>query len=273
MAIAAAAVGLSLAAADADAQQLPVTVEFQAFAPEALDALPGDTVAWSNIGGRTHTVTSDTGVFDSGDLQNGQKFVFTFATIGVYTYHCIIHRGMVGEIDVRPVTLEPLPPTAVLPKAKVQFSGRTAQSDEPVQIQMNTGSGFRTVASATPASDGSWEATISAVKTARYRASTPGGVSETHRLLVINRTVHVNVTRTGVSVSVSPSVPYALVALQYRLRDRFGWWIVAEKRLDYVSDAAFRIRRSSRVAARVVLLGRDHWTPLAISRVFHTGHR
>ena len=66
-------------------------------------------------------------------------------------------------------------------------------------------------------------------------------------------------------VTVTPSDPHAVVVLQEHLRERFGWWPVARKRLDYVSTAAFRVRRPRRV--RVVLVDADGWTRLAISRV------
>jgi hypothetical protein len=87
-------------------------------------------------------------------------------------------------------------------------------------------------------------------------------------LLVINRTVKAHWTPHGLAVEVSPSDPNGLVALQFRLRDRFGWWRIAVKRLDYVSEATFRVKRRPGVPARVVLLGPDHWTPVAFSRVF-----
>lgn len=266
-----AALILSLAAAAASAQTLPVTVQFQAFAPDTLDALPGDTVAWRNEGGRTHTVTADNRQFDSGDLADGGRFSYMFTPTGSYTYHCIIHRGMTGEVDVRRVTLEPLPPAAVTPKTTIELDGRTADPTIPVHIESDAGAGFQTVASASPHPDGSWSATVTATKTSRYRASSGSNLSETRRLLVIERAVHIRATRTGISVKVLPSAPYARIALEFRLHDRFGWWIVAERRLDYVSRASFRIHRRGRVLARVVLLGPDRWTPVAISRAARVG--
>ncbi|HEU4976964.1 MAG TPA: hypothetical protein VFT50_17885, partial [Baekduia sp.] len=48
-------------------------------------------------------------------------------------------------------------------------------------------------------------------------------------------------------------------------RERFGWWPVRRARLDYLSEAQLRVRHGGRV--RVVLVGRDGWTPLATSPV------
>jgi len=70
--------------------------------------LPGDTVQWSNPSVRTHTVTADDGSFDSGELPSGSGFAHAFDAPGIYTYHCTIHAGMFGEVDVRRVTLGPV---------------------------------------------------------------------------------------------------------------------------------------------------------------------
>jgi plastocyanin len=64
---------------------------------------PGDTVTWRDSALRPHTVTSDTGLFDSGAFAAGE-FSFTFENKGTYYYHCTLHgaarRGMWGVIVV-----------------------------------------------------------------------------------------------------------------------------------------------------------------------------
>jgi hypothetical protein len=94
---------------------------------------------------------------------------------------------------------------------------------------------------------------------------TGAGASETRRLLVNRRVVHVRATRTGIAVRVTPSDPGGRILLQVRRRERFGWWPLARKRLDFVSEALFRVPDGGRVRARLV--DRDEWTPLATSRV------
>jgi plastocyanin len=269
----AAAVTACALAASASAKPIEVMIQGLSYAPTVSDALPGDTVTWQNMSGQSHTVTADDSSFDSGYIAGGTQYSFTFTQTGTFAYHCIIHRGMIGEIDVRAVTLDPLPPAAVLPKSRVEFSGRVADTGAPVTIQSDTGSGFKTIATANPNRDGTWMTTIAATKSGRYRAVSGGAASETRRLLVINRKVSARATPMGVAVSVTPSAPYKLVALEFRLRDRFGWWIVAKKRLDYVSTAGFRLRHHGPVLARVVLLGPDHWTSLAVSHVLHLHRR
>jgi plastocyanin len=263
------ALALAPSVGGAAATRLPVTVEFQAFDPGALDALPGDTVVWTNHGGRLHTVTADGGQFDSGGLSDGRQFTQTFNTPGVFAYHCILHRGMIGEVDVRRVTLDPLPPDLVPAGGSVTLNGRTSTPSTPVRIERSTGAGFQTVATVTPVADGTWKARVVATSTAQFRAASGADLSEARRLQVIERGVHLRSTGRGVSVTVVPSAPHARVALQLYLRARFGWWPVSVIRLDGLSQASFRVRGP--VRARVALLDRDGWTPLALSPVLHIG--
>lgn len=60
----------------------------------------GDTVTWSNIDGSGHTTTSNSSIWNSGTLQNGQSFSFTFNDAGTFPYRCSIHAGMTGSITV-----------------------------------------------------------------------------------------------------------------------------------------------------------------------------
>src|SRR5581483_2994738 len=171
-----------------------------------------------------------------------------------------------GEIDVRRVTLGVLP-TAVVPRGSpVEFDGVTADPGRAVVIERRLDNGtFAAVGQARPAKDGRWTATLRARGTGDYRAVSGRDVSETRRLLVSDRHVLVHATRDGVSVTVSPSAPYATFLVEELLRDRFGWWPVATGQTDYVSEAEVRIRRRP-ARVRIVLVDRDGWTPLATSR-------
>ncbi|MEA2353423.1 MAG: hypothetical protein QOJ14_1837, partial [Thermoleophilaceae bacterium] len=171
--LAVAGLALGGAAGASAASPVPVHIEFQAFNPTPQDALPGETVQWENVSTRRHTVTADDGSFDSGDVFGGDRFAWKFATVGAYGYHCRVHPGMTGEIDVRRVTLGVMPTGLVPSGQKVPVKGRTADSVLPVQIERSTGGAFQTVATAVPAPDGTWNADVTAEKTAQYRASTP----------------------------------------------------------------------------------------------------
>lgn len=78
-------------------------------------------------------------------------------------------------------------------------------------------------------------------------------------------------TRRGIAVTVKPALPYARVLVEQDLRERFGWWPTRSARLDYVSQASFRMQRPARV--RVVLVDKDGWTALATSTVVTLGVR
>ena len=244
---------------------VPVDIQFEAFSPTPLDILPGETVEWTNISERRHTVTADNESFDSGDLSGGDRFEMTFDAVGAYAYHCRVHPGMVGEVDVRRVTLGSLPLGLVEVGERVDVEGRTADPSSPVQIERDTGAGFASVTTATPDPDGTWRAEVVAEETADYRASVGTEVSQTRRLLVSDRRVIVRARRQRVSVRVIPPNPYGRVMLELRLRERFGWWPQRVKRLDYLSRASFRVNRTAR--ARVSLVDTDGWTRLAISPV------
>jgi plastocyanin len=257
--------------ATASAAIIPVNAQFAEFGPSQVDLLPGETVEWTNVSERRHTVNADDGSFGSGDLFGGDRFTRQFDEVGAYSYHCTVHDGMTGEVDVRRVTLGPLPVAPVPLGDKVEFEGRTADPAEPVRIERAVGSGFETVATTTAAADGSWTVTAAAAATANYRAATTAGVSESRRLLVSDRKILVRATKRGIAVSVTPALPYARIVLQADLLQRFGWWPVQRTRLDYVSKASFAVVRPARV--RVALLDLDGWTPLVTSQVLQLGRR
>ncbi len=76
-----------------------VDYEFQ---PALITIHAGRIVTWENFGLVDHSVTSDTGVFDSGTIAPSGKFQYTFNTVGNYPYHCSFHPGMSGLIIVVP---------------------------------------------------------------------------------------------------------------------------------------------------------------------------
>ena len=71
-----------------------------AFDPEALSISVGTTVIWTNREAIPHTVTADDGSFDSGTLNQGETFEFTFDTVGTFDYVCAIHPSMQGSVVV-----------------------------------------------------------------------------------------------------------------------------------------------------------------------------
>jgi len=83
------------------AAQHAVQIANSAFSHTTLTINVGDTVTWTNADGRPHTVTSNDGAFDSGNLDEGHGFSFTFSEPGTYTYRCNYHDEMRATIVVQ----------------------------------------------------------------------------------------------------------------------------------------------------------------------------
>ena len=64
----------------------------------------GDVVVWRNLDVTEHTLTADSGAFESPLIKPGERWSFRFATAGTFGYHCTPHPFMKAEIHVRKVT-------------------------------------------------------------------------------------------------------------------------------------------------------------------------
>lgn len=82
-----------------------------AFDPVVISIAVGTSVHWVNADDVAHNVTSNPGTlgcdpsstenFDSGTINPGQTFDYTFNTRGSFSYHCEIHGCMMyGTINV-----------------------------------------------------------------------------------------------------------------------------------------------------------------------------
>ena len=90
-----------------------VTIADSAFSPSKIEVKAGTTVTWTNDDAVPHTVTSTksddvdsatSGLFDSGTLQPGESFSYTFKKAGNYPYECTIHasmQSMHGKVEVK----------------------------------------------------------------------------------------------------------------------------------------------------------------------------
>jgi plastocyanin len=78
-----------------------VEIKDYTYTPATLTIAAGTTVTWTNDDSVPHTVTASDGSFDSGNLNPGQSFSFTFSTPGSYPYVCQYHAGMQGTIVVQ----------------------------------------------------------------------------------------------------------------------------------------------------------------------------
>ena len=79
-----------------------VSISNYAFHPATITVVIGvnNTVTWTNNQAVSHTVTSDTSLFGSGTLAQGDTYTHTFNQTGTYGYHCSIHTFMTGTVIV-----------------------------------------------------------------------------------------------------------------------------------------------------------------------------
>ncbi len=71
------------------------------FAPNPGTVRVGQTIAWKNTDQITHTATADAGGFNTGSVAAGSTSApITMSTAGTFTYHCSIHPGMIGTLNV-----------------------------------------------------------------------------------------------------------------------------------------------------------------------------
>ncbi|MCE8425591.1 MAG: cupredoxin domain-containing protein [Candidatus Methanoperedens sp.] len=75
----------------------PVSVAIQSstFVPGTVGISMGTTVIWTNNDGVQHTVTSvPKGAFDSGPIDPGKTYSYTFNQAGTFEYSCTIHPSI-----------------------------------------------------------------------------------------------------------------------------------------------------------------------------------
>ena len=77
-----------------------VWMQGSAFNPDKITVTAGTTITWTNKDGATHTVTSDTGLFESGNIGANGTFSHKFSTAGTFLYHCALHSNMKGSVVV-----------------------------------------------------------------------------------------------------------------------------------------------------------------------------
>ena len=86
--------------------QASVEASIRQFTHPNLTVAVGTTVVWTNDDRASHTVTlgnngvGDEGGFESGNLNGGGTFSFTFDTTGTFAYTCTIHPSMNATVEV-----------------------------------------------------------------------------------------------------------------------------------------------------------------------------
>jgi plastocyanin len=104
------------------------------FGPATLTVTVGDTVTWTNADSMPHTASAEDGAFDSGNLDPGQAFSFTFTEPGTYEYRCDYHSDMQGTIVVEAAASEPST-AATATATPGATSGRADQPDTALPFE------------------------------------------------------------------------------------------------------------------------------------------
>jgi plastocyanin len=71
------------------------------FSPSNVTIKAGCSIKWTMTSSTSHTTTSNTGLWNSGNLSSGGSYTRQFATTGSFGYKCSNHPGaMFGTITV-----------------------------------------------------------------------------------------------------------------------------------------------------------------------------
>ncbi|MCH8311008.1 MAG: DNRLRE domain-containing protein, partial [Chloroflexi bacterium] len=105
------------------------------FTLEDISVAVGTTIIWENQDAAPHTSTSGISpdrddIWDSGILNNGESFSFTFQEVGEFAYFCAVHPYMTATVTVtdeqaaqpKPALPTPAPPTPIPPTATPSVS-------------------------------------------------------------------------------------------------------------------------------------------------------
>ncbi len=80
-----------------------ISITKKEFVPGSMTVKVGTTVTWTNSSSAAQTVTSDTAnLFDSGSLEAGAKYTYTFTQAGTFPYHSTNTPTLTGTIIVTP---------------------------------------------------------------------------------------------------------------------------------------------------------------------------
>jgi plastocyanin len=115
------------------------------FSPSSVSIQPGDTVRWTwNSSG--HSTTSGSpgmpdGLWDSGILNQGAVFTYTFNTAGSFPYYCTVHGACCGMTGIVMVNGSPTPTPTPAPHAAF-FVGEMPLGNGVYYLQLVNGNVF-----------------------------------------------------------------------------------------------------------------------------------
>ena len=89
------------AAAAPESQVREVGIDNFSFNPPTVTVAVGTTVTWVNHDEVPHTVTANDKAFASKALDTDDRFSHVFSVPGTYSYFCMVHPHMTGQIIVK----------------------------------------------------------------------------------------------------------------------------------------------------------------------------
>ncbi len=84
-----------------------IKIQRNGFVPQNVVVPRGEMVQWNNVDSLVHTSTSDTAVWDSGDIDPNESYKRKFNKTGNFPYHCKYHTTMKGSIRVTDTAVAP----------------------------------------------------------------------------------------------------------------------------------------------------------------------
>ena len=99
LALGAVLMALAIVASAADAPS--IRIEKFAFAPKEITVAPGTTIVWTNHDETPHTIIASDQSFKSKAMDTDDRFEYTFASEGDFSYFCSLHPFMTGVVHVR----------------------------------------------------------------------------------------------------------------------------------------------------------------------------
>lgn len=97
----------ALAFAAAAWAETEIKIEDFKFVPKDVVVQKGEMIKWTNLGAVVHTSTSDTQVWDSGDIEPNKFYKRKFNKTGFFPYHCKYHTQMKGTVRVTETAVAP----------------------------------------------------------------------------------------------------------------------------------------------------------------------
>ena len=219
-----------------------VAINDAGYAPATVVVAPGKHVIWTNGGINPHTVTSDTGAFDSGNMPPKAKFDFTApATTGTFAYHCTFHSFMQGTLVVSTLSLEGPRLVVVGKAASVHGAAPGTAPGTPVVIEALAAGVPTQIAATTVAADGTFRVLTPPLTTgAALRARIGTDISPTLDVPVAPRVTAKRAGKRTLAVTVRPA--RAGKARLERLNiNRFRWAAIRPLRIKSTGRAAVEV--------------------------------